>query len=64
MVDSLGKEIIAPSYDDLHPMINGYAAFRKGKLYGYLNAEGNIAIEPQFEEAAALIDPDRKEFEE
>lgn len=58
-VDSTGKEIIAAKYTVLQPFVNGYALFRYKGAFGYVDEKGNEVIEARFEDAGAMIDPDR-----
>jgi len=62
-LDSTGKIIADAKYTELRPFVNGFAVFREKSKYGYLDINGKVAIEAKFEDAAVLVDPDRKEFE-
>jgi hypothetical protein len=62
-VDSTGKIVIQPQYRELRPFVNGYAVFEENGKYGYIDLSGKKVIDAKFDDAAVLIDPDRKEFE-
>ncbi|HTF03486.1 MAG TPA: WG repeat-containing protein [Bacteroidia bacterium] len=62
-LDSTGKVIAQPKYTELRPFVNGFAVFREKSKYGYINLKGEVVIEARFEDAAVLVDPDRREFE-
>lgn len=54
-IDKGGKPILQPVYQFLGPTSDGMTAFRlsKGKT-GYLNEAGEVAIDPQYDEAEAF----------
>lgn len=62
-IDSTGKIIIAPQFDELRPVVNGFAVYRSKDKFGYVDKNGEVVIGAAFEDAAVLLDPDRKEFE-
>ncbi|HET6993185.1 MAG TPA: WG repeat-containing protein [Bacteroidia bacterium] len=62
-IDSTGKVVIQPQYNELRPFLNGYAVFGENGKYGYIDLSGKKIVDAKFEEAAVLVDPDRKEFE-
>ncbi|MBI3510705.1 MAG: WG repeat-containing protein [Bacteroidetes bacterium] len=63
LIDSTGKKIIDTKYSEIRPFVNGYAVFSDNGKYGYLDTKGAVVVEAKFEDAAVLVDPDRKEFE-
>ena len=44
-----GKEIGSTWYEGAKDFSNNYAAFRSGKLWGFINSTGAVAISPQFD---------------
>lgn len=50
-IDSTGKWIIPPIYEDAYPFSEGYAIVSKNKKYGYVDTNGNIKIQFQFDSA-------------
>lgn len=55
-IDSSGKMVIDPQYEDARSFANGYAAVRKDGKWGFINTEGKMIIEPQFENAKDFND--------
>jgi len=47
-VDSEGKYVINPQFDDAGEFRNGLAPIRQGDLCGFIDKEGKIVINPQF----------------
>jgi hypothetical protein len=50
-VDASGQFRIPPTFDDVLPFSEGFAAVRSGEKWGFLNTSGHIVIHPQFEAA-------------
>ncbi len=40
--------IVKPSYDKMYPSKNGHFLVKKDKLYGLINAKGEVVFEPKF----------------
>lgn len=49
-----GKQVGDFTCDDAKPFIDTCTAFKSGDLWGFVNANGQVAIEPQFEDAKAF----------
>lgn len=62
-IDSTFKIVVTPKFTELRPFLNGLAVYRERSKYGYVDTKGNVVIDAKFEDAAVLVDPDRKEFE-
>lgn len=55
LIDSSGKEISNQTYEDVHIFIDEtYAAVKINGLWGFIDKDGNIKIEPQFEDARSF----------
>lgn len=50
-VDSRGKLIINPQFDDAWDFTEGIAAVKENEKWGFINTDGTYIIEPQFEYA-------------
>ncbi|MEO5642700.1 MAG: WG repeat-containing protein [Bacteroidia bacterium] len=53
-IDSTGKIISAPVYDEVRPFVNGLAAVRHGKYWGFIDKTGKEAIPLRFKYAASF----------
>src|SRR2546422_146788 len=53
-IDSTGRMIIPPRFDDTFPFTEGRAAVRLGKAWGYIDTTGTMIIEPRFDYASAF----------
>lgn len=51
MYNAKGEEIGDFECDYAKPFIDGYAAFKSNDLWGYVDYEGNVVIQPQYEDA-------------
>jgi hypothetical protein len=51
-IDSQGKLIINPQYDEGWGFSEGLAPVRVGNKWGYINHQGRIVIKPQFFQAS------------
>lgn len=49
-IDSTGKVIIAPKYEELNEFRSGLAAFRIGSKWGFINTSGMEVIKPKFKD--------------
>jgi hypothetical protein len=47
-IDTSGKIIASPVYDEVHPFSNGFAAVRHGNFWGYIDKTGKEIIPLQF----------------
>lgn len=47
-IDTKGRYIINPRYEDAHGFSNGYAAVKSGGMWGYIEPDGSWVYEPQF----------------
>lgn len=56
MIDSYGKEITKPIFDDVDFFVspNEYAAVKINEKWGFINIKGEVVIEPNFEEALSF----------
>ena len=56
IIDKTGKFVFPPlaKYEELGPLQAGLAPFKNGSKWGYINAQGTIAIPAQYEEARAF----------
>jgi WG repeat protein len=50
-VDASGQFRIAPTFDDVLPFSEGFAAVRSGEKWGFVDTSGHIVIRPQFKAA-------------
>lgn len=55
-VDNQGEIFIEACYEDVQPFINGYAAIKQNGLWGYIDKNKTIVVEPQFQEALNVLD--------
>lgn len=55
-IDSTGKVVIAPQYDNTMGFNEGLAATSTGGKYGFIDKKGNWAIKPQFDFAYIFMD--------
>lgn len=55
-IDSTGKMVIEPQYEDARSFANGFAAVKKDGKWGFINTDGKMVIEPQFENAKDFND--------
>ncbi len=55
-VDSKGKMVIEPQYEDARSFANGFAAVKVDGMWGFINLDGKMVIEPQFENAKDFND--------
>ncbi len=53
-IDSSGRMIIAPRFDDTFPFTEGRAAVRLGNAWGYIDTTGTMIIEPHFDYASTF----------
>lgn len=53
-IDSTGKIIAAPVYDEVLPFVNGFAAVRHGSYWGYIDKTGKEAIPLRFKYAGSF----------
>lgn len=51
LIDTKGKLILSPTYNQIEQFSEGLAAFRLGVSWGYLNQNGEIVIKPTFDYA-------------
>ena len=42
------------SCDDAKPFLDKYAAFKSGELWGFVDTNGKVVIEPQYEDAKSF----------
>ncbi len=49
MIDTLGKIIVTPAYDDINPCSDGRIIVYNNDHYGVIDTEGNVIVEPKFE---------------
>ena len=49
MVNSKGSGRFKPQYDGSRDFKNGYAAVKKGELWGIIDKSGKVIIEPKFD---------------
>lgn len=54
IINEKTRKITKVDYDYVEDFSNGFAAVRKGELYGYINKKGEEVIAPQFTEAEAF----------
>ena len=47
-IDETGKEVVPPRYEESNGFSEGLAAVRAGDKWGYVNAQGEVVIAPQF----------------
>jgi WG containing repeat len=50
-VDSAGKVVIKPQFDEAYPFSEGLALIRQKNKYGFIDSAGKVVIKPQFDEA-------------
>ena len=57
MLDENGKTItkLKGNFEELYALSDGKALFKQGGLYGYLDKEGEAAIQPQFAAAKSFM---------
>ncbi len=55
-VNEEGKEIISPAYDDLSPYATAYIPAKKGKYWGFITRDNNVAIDFKYQQTAYLKD--------
>lgn len=55
-IDSTGRMIIPPRFDDAFPFTEGRAAVRLASKWGYIDATGTFVIEPQFDYASPFAE--------
>ena len=48
VVNVMGKEIVSPMYEDILPYSEGLAAFQEKNLWGFLDSNGHVVINPVF----------------
>lgn len=53
-IDSTGKVIVAPVYDEVKPFVNGMAAVRHGRYWGYVDKTGKEIISPMYKSAGSF----------
>jgi hypothetical protein len=53
-IDTTGKIIVAPVYDDVRPFSQGLAAVRHGNKWGYIDKTGREVISPRFSLAGSF----------
>lgn len=51
-IDTDGKLVIEPTYDDVYPFSNEVARYKDGKKYGYIDKKGKIIIQASFYNAS------------
>ncbi len=49
-INSKGKWIVPPVYDDVSPFTDGMAAIKQNKKWGYININGEVSIVPRYKE--------------
>ena len=56
IIDKTGKFVFPPlaKYEGIGPLQAGLAPFKNSNKWGYVNAQGTIAIPAQYEEAGAF----------
>ena len=56
IIDKTGKFVFPPlaKYEELGPLQAGLAPFKNSNKWGYVNAQGTIAIPAQYEEAGTF----------
>lgn len=47
-VDSTGKEVIAPQFDEVHPFYNGLARITKDSSSGFIDKSGEVVISSKY----------------
>jgi hypothetical protein len=50
-IDSAGKVVIKPQFDEAYPLSEGLALIRQKNKYGFIDSAGKVVIKPQFDEA-------------
>ena len=50
-IDSAGKVVIKPQFDEAYPFSEKLALIRQKNKYGFIDSAGKVAIKPQFDEA-------------
>lgn len=53
-VNTSGKVILEPTYEDAHSFSNGLAAVKKDGKWGFIDPDGNVVIDYQFSDAGYL----------
>jgi hypothetical protein len=53
-IDTTGKIIAAPVYDEVKPFVNGFAAVRHGYYWGYIDKTGKEAIPLRYKSAGSF----------
>lgn len=53
-IDTTGKIIAAPVYDEAKPFLNGFAAVRHGKYWGYIDRAGKEIIPLRYTDAGSF----------
>ena len=50
-IDSAGKVVIKPQFDEAYPFSENLALIRQKNKYGFIDSAGKVVIKPQFDEA-------------
>ena len=50
-IDSVGKVVIKPQFDEAYPFSEKLALIRQKNKYGFIDSAGKVVIKPQFDEA-------------
>ncbi|MCG8700375.1 MAG: WG repeat-containing protein, partial [Bacteroidales bacterium] len=49
-------EFVMKDLRNAENFINGYSRFREGKLFGFIDSDGNIVVKPQYTDAKVMTE--------
>lgn len=54
-VNKYGEVFIEAEYEDAKPYVNGYAPVKVNGLWGYIDSENRMVVQPQFQDALSVM---------
>ncbi len=49
LLDDQGKELVAPKYEEVNGIRDGYVSVKQGGKYGVINPQGKMVLKPEYE---------------
>ena len=56
LIDTFGKEIIEPKYEQIRVLTDGMAAFQKNSLWGFVDQSGKEVVEAKYVDVGDFVD--------